>query len=226
MGGRIGTVCGGYRFRLAVTATNGGQPFCTATIFERRAAADIRIRARTCMLARKFAVCKPGSPQRDTREMAGGKMRIFVASLSTETNTFTPMPTTRNDFRIYNPGPGSEGKNKPHPAYTILHRRAPKDGIVVLEGLGASAPPSGTVRQDTYEEFRDEILQQVTAAMPLDGVVLGLHGVRHIRQSLSCDCPFAAARALLTVAHRYGRRWWPMVTMTWRVTSCPRSERS
>ena len=122
--------------------------------------------------------------RRDAREVAGDKMRIFVAGLSTETNTFTPMPTTRDDFRIYNPGPGSEGKNKPHPAYTILHRRAPKDGIVVLEGLSASAPPSGTVRQDTYEEFRDEILEQVTAAMPLDGVVLGLHGVRHTRQPL------------------------------------------
>ena len=122
--------------------------------------------------------------RRDAREVAGDKMRIFVAGLSTETNTFTPMPTTRDDFRIYNPGPGSEGKNKPHPAYTILHRRAPTDGIVVLEGLSASAPPSGTVRQDTYEEFRDEILEQVTAAMPLDGVVLGLHGVRHTRQPL------------------------------------------
>eukprot|EP01044_Picomonas_judraskeda_P004982 COSAG03_NODE_452_length_7787_cov_30.352107_4_plen_205_part_00 len=122
--------------------------------------------------------------RRDAREVAGDKMRIFVAGLSTETNTFTPMPTTRDDFRIYNPGPGSEGKTKPHPAYTILHRRAPKDGIVVLEGLSASAPPSGTVRQDTYEEFRDEILEQVTAAMPLDGVVLGLHGVRHTRQPL------------------------------------------
>jgi len=114
------------------------------------------------------------------------EIRIFVASLSTETNTFTPMPTTRADFRIYNPGQqDSEGRSKPHPAYTILHRRAAEDNIVVVEGLGASAPPSGTVRQDTYEEFRDEILAQVTAAMPLDGVVLGLHGVSHIRQRVA-----------------------------------------
>lgn len=105
-----------------------------------------------------------------------GEMRIFVASLSTETNTFTPMPTTRDDFRIYNPGPSSEGRAKPHPAYTILHRRAAEEGFVVVEGLGAGAPPSGTVRQDAYEEFRDEIVEQVAAAMPLDGVVLGLHG--------------------------------------------------
>ena len=48
--------------------------------------------------------------------------------------------------------------------------------VVVFEGLGASAPPSGNVRQDTYEELRDEILAQCAAAMPLDGVVLGLHG--------------------------------------------------
>ena len=85
------------------------------------------------------------------------------------------MPTTRDDFRIYNPGE-NEGQTKPHPAYTILHRRAAADGLTVIEGLGASAPPSGTVRQDTYEEMRDEILEQLTAALPVDGVVLGLHG--------------------------------------------------
>ena len=84
-------------------------------------------------------------------------LRIFTAALSTETNTFTPMPTTRADFSIYNPA-DSEGRTKPHPAYDILHRRAAAgEGIVVIEGLGASAPPSGNVRQDTYVRKSEKI---------------------------------------------------------------------
>jgi microcystin degradation protein MlrC len=34
----------------------------------------------------------------------------------------------------------------------------------------------GTTNQRDYEEMRDEILAELKAAMPVDGVLLGLHG--------------------------------------------------
>ena len=45
-----------------------------------------------------------------------------------------------------------------------------------MEGSCFFAPPSAPVRTAAYESMRDEILKQIREAMPLDGVLLGLHG--------------------------------------------------
>src|SRR5579863_1204814 len=106
-------------------------------------------------------------------------MRIFTASLATETNTFSPVPTDHTGFEsaLYAP-PGQ------HPAtptlcsapMIVLRRIAKREGLDVIEGTAAWAEPGGLLQRQTYEELRDEILGQLKAAMPVDGVILGLHG--------------------------------------------------
>ncbi|MEM0908410.1 MAG: M81 family metallopeptidase [Pseudomonadota bacterium] len=106
-------------------------------------------------------------------------MRIFTASLATETNTFSPLPTSRATFEetFYAP-PGT------HPDDVTLctaplfvaRRRAAQEGFDLIEGSCFWAEPSGTVDRKSYEAMRDEILDQLRAAMPLDGVLMGFHG--------------------------------------------------
>ncbi len=60
--------------------------------------------------------------------------------------------------------------------FPVLRRRAAEHGFALIEGLTAFCNPSNKINQDVYEEFRDQILAEVTAAMPLHAVVLGLHG--------------------------------------------------
>lgn len=117
----------------------------------------------------------PGSPQ--LKEAL--RVRIFTASLATETNTFSPLPTDRAAFEaaFYAP-PGTHPEtptlcSSPVP---ILRRRGRAEGFTVIEGTSAWAEPAGLIKRETYEELRDEILDQLQAAMPVDGVVLGLHG--------------------------------------------------
>lgn len=106
-------------------------------------------------------------------------MRVFAASLSCETNTFSPIPTGLAAFRerVYFPG-GS------HPAQ-MLHcsgplwaarSRAAAWGWQLVEGLVASAMPGGRVTRAAYEALRDELLADLEAALPVDIVLLGLHG--------------------------------------------------
>ncbi len=57
-----------------------------------------------------------------------------------------------------------------------LRRRAEADGIDLVEGTAAWAEPGGLLQRQAYEELRDEILGQLEAALPVDAVVLGLHG--------------------------------------------------
>jgi len=106
-------------------------------------------------------------------------VRIFTAALATETNTFAPIWIDRRAFEasLYAP-PGK------HPAtptlcsapITVGRELARSEGFELIEGTAAWADPAGPVNRVAYESLRDEILGQLRAAMPVDGVVLGLHG--------------------------------------------------
>lgn len=106
-------------------------------------------------------------------------MRVFTAALATETNTFSPICIDRRAFEasLY-ALPGT------HPAtptlctapITVGRRIAAEKGWELIEGTAAWADPAGLINRETYEGLRDEILGQLRAAMPVDAVVLGLHG--------------------------------------------------
>lgn len=106
-------------------------------------------------------------------------MRIFTAVLATETNTFSPICVDRRAFEasLYAP-PGQ------HPAtptlcsapITVGRRLAAEHGFTLIEGTAAWADPAGLLNRQAYESLRDEILEQLQAAMPVDAVVMGLHG--------------------------------------------------
>ncbi|HUG60689.1 MAG TPA: M81 family metallopeptidase, partial [Methylomirabilota bacterium] len=107
-------------------------------------------------------------------------MRIFTASLATETNTFSPVPTDRASFEMAfyaAPGRHPETPTLCSSPMLVLRRRARLDpSLDVVEGTATWAEPGGLVNRATYEGLREEILDQLRAAMPVDGVVLGLHG--------------------------------------------------
>ena len=106
-------------------------------------------------------------------------MRLFTASLGTESNTFSPIPTGLSSFMgAYHHGPG-QAPEIPHHYTAPLHagrRRARQEGFTLIEGSGFGTEPSGTCARSAYEHMRDTILSEIKAAMPLDGVLLGMHG--------------------------------------------------
>ena len=117
-------------------------------------------------------------------------MRVFTASLATETNTFSPVPTDRSSFEMAlyaPPGRHPETPTLCSAPITVLRRRAREDGFTLIEGTAAWAEPGGLLRRDVYEELRDEILDQLRAAMPVDCVVLGLHGAMVARGIDDCE---------------------------------------
>jgi microcystin degradation protein MlrC len=106
-------------------------------------------------------------------------MRIFTASLATETNTFSPVPTDRASFEMaFYAGPGQHPETPTLCSSPIvaLRRRAAAEGLTVIEGTATWAEPGGLVQRQTFEALRDEILDQLRAALPVDAVILGLHG--------------------------------------------------
>jgi microcystin degradation protein MlrC len=106
-------------------------------------------------------------------------MRIFIACLGTETNTFSSIPTGLTAFADVMLRRGDGSTHGTHPfsvSLGIWRRMAEARGITVAEGLAAFAEPAGLTTRTAYETFRDEILEGIKAAMPLDAVLLALHG--------------------------------------------------
>ena len=106
-------------------------------------------------------------------------MRIFTAALATETNTFSPICIDRRAFEasLYAPpGTHPETPTLCSAPITVGRRVAAQKGWELIEGTATWADPAGLVNRRTYEGLRDEILDQLRAAMPVDAVVLGLHG--------------------------------------------------
>jgi microcystin degradation protein MlrC len=107
-------------------------------------------------------------------------MRLFSATLATETNTFSPLPTSLASYKeTVFLRPGEHPDDTPlmctAPLW-VARRRAAAEGFTLVEGSCFAASPAGTTNRADYEAMRDEILAQVQAALPLDGVLLGLHG--------------------------------------------------
>lgn len=103
-------------------------------------------------------------------------MKMFVSVLGTETNTFSPVPTGLNvwkDMLLVHRDEEIKGIFDP----AAFLGNMPKDrGWELSRGLFAYAYPAGLTPQPVYESLRDEILEDLKSAMPVDAVALLLHG--------------------------------------------------
>ena len=106
-------------------------------------------------------------------------MRVFSASLATETNTFAPLPTGLDAFRDRFTFRAGEHPDVPQlftgPLWAA-RLRAREHGLELVEGLCAAAMPAGVTTRHAHETLRDELLADLRAALPVDVVLLGLHG--------------------------------------------------
>ena len=107
-------------------------------------------------------------------------MKIFAATLGTETNTFSPIPTGMDTFRetmLFRAGEHPEDEPTLFTApLWAARQRARERNWQVVEGLCAFAQPAGPVTRAVYEALRDELLEDLKRALPVDMVVLGMHG--------------------------------------------------
>ncbi|MCY3708241.1 MAG: M81 family metallopeptidase [Caldilineaceae bacterium] len=103
-------------------------------------------------------------------------MRIGIASLNHESNTFASFPTTLSDFRCVR---GQEIIEQYRPTFHEVGgfiAGAEAYGYEIVPLMGAVATPAGAVEAEAYEALTDELLGLIRDAMPLDGLLLGLHG--------------------------------------------------
>ncbi|HET6883094.1 MAG TPA: M81 family metallopeptidase [Pirellulales bacterium] len=107
-------------------------------------------------------------------------MRIAVGQLWQETNTFNPLRTTRLDFDQFGVSHGDDlvarmaETNEMGGFIQSLRAWPERPEIIGLVRLPAW--PAGIVTAETFDWIVAEFVSSVRAALPLDGVLLALHG--------------------------------------------------
>ena len=111
-------------------------------------------------------------------------MRLASGGIQHETNTFSTTPTTLTDFIRYSQlGPQLEGGNAIIERYAgtgSIHGGyidgAQAAGIELIPLLTATACPSGIVAQQAFDTMLGWFLDRLEKVLPVDGVLLDLHG--------------------------------------------------
>lgn len=135
-------------------------------------------------------------------------MNVFMATLSTETNTFSPIPTGLADFRardFYRNDGSRHPPVKSNTALIVWRDWAEADGHVVQEGLCTSAQPGGTTTRHAYETLRGLLLDDLRTAGAVDLVLLSLHGAMVAEGTDDCEGDIIArTRAIVGPRARIG----------------------
>ena len=111
-------------------------------------------------------------------------MRLASGGVQHETNTFSTTPTTLADFIRYSQlGPQLNGGNAIVERYAgtgSIHGGyidgAQAAGIELLPLLTATACPSGIIAQQAFDTMLGWFLERFEKVLPVDGVLLDLHG--------------------------------------------------
>ena len=94
-------------------------------------------------------------------------MRLFLALLSHETNTFSNIPTDRAQFEARNLHYGGEIIEAYSGTGTCLGGMidaAARLGVTLLPSVAAAASPAGLVTKDIYGHVKDRVLRDLKAA--------------------------------------------------------------
>ena len=132
------------------------------------------------------------------------EMKIFTAGLLTESSDLTPIPTTDKDWILEYGSDKDDNASLFRKLLILIRDMAEAQGWEVFEGVCAVAfPPGGRSTKLVYENLRTLILKDLKQAMPVNGIILQLHGaalahgyddcegdlLEHIREIAGPDIP-------------------------------------
>ena len=106
-------------------------------------------------------------------------MRVGIAAFLHESNTFLSVPTTLDHFRSTSWTEGEAIRDRWGGA---LHEigglvdGSDAEGLQAVPLLATYAVPSGTVSSEAFDAIANRITSLVQEAMPLDGMLVALHG--------------------------------------------------
>ena len=118
------------------------------------------------------------------------KARIALGGIVHETHSFSDIPTILADFKQRSLFSGDAILQE------MSGTRAGIGGMIegaqhydweLIPTLYGTAMPAGIVSEQAYQTMRGELLERLTESMPVDGVLLALHGAMVTEESLDAE---------------------------------------
>jgi microcystin degradation protein MlrC len=106
-------------------------------------------------------------------------MRIAIAQVWQETNTFSPFPSELQNYADYRLCYGEAVLERcagQELGGFIAAARAARQPVELVPLLAAGAWPAGRLRDEVLRHFETELTTRLAQALPVDGVLLSLHG--------------------------------------------------
>ena len=118
-------------------------------------------------------------------------LRVFAAGISTETNSFSPIPTGYDDYERHDPSSFPDAWKDT----TFLRIRDVVEGRghTYVQGPYASAVPGGPTTDAAYQRLKKWLLDELEAALPVDAVLLVLHGAMATPTIDDCEADLVGA---------------------------------
>ena len=108
------------------------------------------------------------------------KKRVLVGGMHHESDTFNPITTGPDDIWVLRGKELLEGKGQSSVFGSIATLK--EAGYEVIPTLIARAVPNGEWDKDYYLSLKQEFLQAIKDALPLDALCLSLHGSMRVRE--------------------------------------------
>jgi microcystin degradation protein MlrC len=112
-------------------------------------------------------------------------MRLFVAALNAETNFWSPIPTGFGAFEFRTPSNPDGGSFQA--ALEGIYQVAETYGSTIIEGPCGSAQPLGPLTAQAWYQVRTDLIEAVKQALPLDALILLLHGAMSAENCDDCE---------------------------------------
>lgn len=133
-------------------------------------------------------------------------MRLAIAGIVHESNSFSPVPTELADFEVLRDAEILEHHRDASSTVTGYLDACREAGVTAVPLVLSSATPSGPITENAFETLLAEMLHRIAAEGPWDGVLLSLHGaavadaqddadgeiLRRVRGVIGPDVPLAA----------------------------------
>ncbi len=124
-------------------------------------------------------------------------IRIVTGGIAQETNTFQWEPTTLEDFQKgsshIDRGDEILALEGTGTIYGGIIEEAKKNDVELIPTTYGRAVPGGRVSREAFETMKNEIVEGIRAAMPVDGVLLGIHGAMALEHNDDGEGPLITA---------------------------------
>lgn len=117
------------------------------------------------------------------------RLKAYIGGMVHETNVFSPIPTRFEDFDWLAPRSPSAGAPAwpLWPGYQDFCEAAEQQGLAVHRGSFCGAQPSAALDAQSYRRRREALLSDLRQAMPVDIVLLMLHGSQMAEGCDDCE---------------------------------------